>query len=76
MRGVVHLPFAVLFTEDALGGSLSGATDRALFTLHLPSLPADADEAGFFLEPPATSHGLFPPMSEPVGGATLVSMAG
>jgi hypothetical protein len=52
MRGVVHLPFAVLFSEDALGGSLSGATDRALITLHLPRLPADADEAGFFLEPP------------------------
>jgi hypothetical protein len=52
MRGVVHLPFAVLFSEDALGGNLSGATDRAVFTLNLPRLPADADEAGFFLGPP------------------------
>jgi hypothetical protein len=52
MRGVVHLPFSVLFSEDALGGSLRGATDRAVFTLHLPRLPADADETGFFLEPP------------------------
>ena len=52
MRGIVHLPFAVLFSEDAVGGSLTGATDRALFMLHLPRLPADADQAGFFLEPP------------------------
>jgi hypothetical protein len=52
MRGVVSLPFAVLFSEDALGSSLSGATDRAAFTLSLPCLPADAAEAGFFLEPP------------------------
>ena len=52
MRGVVRLPFAVLFSEDALGGSLSGATDRALFTLSLPRLPADAHEAGFLLESP------------------------
>lgn len=35
MRGVVRLPFAVLFSEDALGGSLSGATDRAVFSLIL-----------------------------------------
>ena len=52
MRGVVRLPFAVLFSEDALGGSLTGVTDRAVFSLSLPRLPADADEAGFLLEPP------------------------
>ena len=52
MRGVVRLPFAVLFSEDALGGSLCGATDRAVFSLSLPRLPADADGAGFLLEPP------------------------
>jgi hypothetical protein len=52
MRGVVRLPFAVLFSEDALGSSLSGATDRVVFTLSLPRLPADADGAGFLLESP------------------------
>ena len=52
MRGVVRLPFAVLFSEDALGSSLSGATARVVFTLSLPRLPADADGAGFLLESP------------------------
>ena len=52
MRGVVRLPFAVLFSEDALGSSLIGATDRVVFSLSLPRLPADADEAGFLLAPP------------------------
>src|SRR5829696_4622942 len=54
MRGVVRLPFAMLFSEDALGGSLSGATDRVAFTLSLPRLPADAHKAGFLLESPKT----------------------
>lgn len=57
MRGVVHLPFGMLFSRDALGGSLRGATDRAFFTLHLPRVPADADEAGFFLSRPGMSRG-------------------
>ena len=45
---------AMLFSEEALGSSLSGATDRVVFTLSLP-LPADADEADSF-ESPKTRH--------------------
>lgn len=65
MRGVVRLPFAVLFSEDALGSSLSGATDRVVFTLSLPRLPADADEAGFLLESPKNESW---PCTETLGG--------
>ena len=76
MRGVVRLPFAVLFSEDALGSSLSGATDRVVFTLSLPRLPADADEAGFLLDPPKNESW---PCTETLGamasGVTLVLRA-
>jgi hypothetical protein len=65
MRGVVRLPFAVLFSEDALGSSLSGATARFAFTLSLPRLPADADEAGFLLESPKNESW---PCTETLGG--------
>jgi hypothetical protein len=65
MRGVVRLPFAVLFSEDALGSSLSGTTDRFAFTLSLPRLPADADEARFLLESPKNESW---PCTETLGG--------
>ena len=62
---------AMLFSEEALGSSLSGATDRVVFTLSLPRLPADADEADSFLSRRRTNHGLAPRPSGPWRGVTL-----
>lgn len=52
LEGVVYLPTEVLVAPDALGKAFPGLVGPTNFSIAFPSLPEDAENEGFFLEPP------------------------
>lgn len=52
LEGVAHLPAQLLVTPDALGQTFDARTGPTNFSISFPVLPKDAEDEGFFLEPP------------------------